>query len=69
MPYKDADRYRKYMKFYMRDYRKLERTCIRQARKNLNLTTQLKTNPKARIMLLGEKFVRRLVEKAFFWRH
>jgi len=51
IPYRDKKKQRDYMKTYMRDYRKMEREAIKEARRMLGLSTRVRktqkqTNPK-----------------------
>lgn len=50
MPRKNRNEYNEYMKKYMRDYRKLERNFIRQAKKQLGWIP-----PKKRARKRGKK--------------
>ena len=46
MPYKDKNKQRDYMARYMRDYRKMERNAIKEARRLLGLNTRVKKTQK-----------------------
>lgn len=48
MPFKDKKEYRDYMKGYMRDYRKMERNAIKEARRLLGLSTKVRKKQKLR---------------------
>ena len=48
MPYSDKKKQRNYMKSYMREYRKMERQAIKEARRLLGLNTGVKKTQKQR---------------------